>query len=379
MSDRLNTILKLPSGLYLKGCPIIIAAGALYTVSDSGKALVQLKLKNISDKAIASCKVTVKAYENNGNLLQGVEDFSYLDLDSAPGEEFGSKMPIILPDSTTRNFDASVTEIVFSDGTVESYEYNEWEAIPDHRPLSEVLDNQELIKQYRLEVGEDSRFVPEKRGGLFLCTCGGINLSTNNRCCDCGKDYNTQIEQLDSSVLFEKAENRINEEIIKENEAKDRKVKKRKLIIMACIVMLVVGIALIMMRTVNSKSLPTGVHFGDSKEEICEVANSLGSNSRPEDHEIKAITKVYGYNAEVTYIFEKDLLDEVRVHVKKSGRQVSNDVINQLTRTYGKPTSELDDREYTWEKSDMEIHVKCQESNWSQVTDGTTRVYFSKK
>lgn len=92
----------MPDNIYAKGAPVLISAGALLKDNQTNNVLVQLKITNLSHSVINACKVSVKAYDPSGEELQGVENYSYLDINVSRGKQFGTKKPIDLPDSTTR-------------------------------------------------------------------------------------------------------------------------------------------------------------------------------------------------------------------------------------------------------------------------------------
>ena len=118
MSERYSRLFSLPTNLYTEGSPILIAAGALLKDNHTNKVLVQLKFRNISQKAIKSVKVKVNAYDTAKGQLDGIDTFSYLDLSVAANEEFGQSTPIHLPDATTRSFNVEILSVVYSDSEV---------------------------------------------------------------------------------------------------------------------------------------------------------------------------------------------------------------------------------------------------------------------
>lgn len=118
MSERYSRLFSLPTNLYTEGSPVLIAAGALLKDNHTNKVLVQLKFRNISQKAIKSVKVKVNAYDTAKGQLDGIDTFSYLDLSVAANEEFGQSTPIHLPDATTRSFNVEILSVVYSDNEV---------------------------------------------------------------------------------------------------------------------------------------------------------------------------------------------------------------------------------------------------------------------
>lgn len=118
MSERYTRLFSLPTNIGQDGCPVLISAGALLKDNNTGKLLVQLKLRNISKHVIKSVKIKVNAYDTAGMSLKGVEGFSYLDLAVARDGEFGSKTPVILPDKTTRSVSVEILSVVYGNGEV---------------------------------------------------------------------------------------------------------------------------------------------------------------------------------------------------------------------------------------------------------------------
>lgn len=225
MANRFQRLFSLTPNIFTKGCPIIIEAGALQKDTESGATIAQIKMRNIGEKAIASCKLSVKAFENNGDEVEGVSDFSYLDLNAARGAEFGTKVPIILPDRTTRRFEVDINEIVFMDGSVQKMNNNQWEPIPEHRKIEEAINDKLLAEQYKREVGGAAELLPEKRDGFFLCTCGAVNLDSSDTCYRCGNTYESLVKLIDNEYLSKKLDER-NKRIEAENIEKQQKNKK---------------------------------------------------------------------------------------------------------------------------------------------------------
>ena len=116
MNGQFIRLFSLPENLYQDGSPVLISAGALLKDSNTGRALVQLKFRNISQKAICLVKIKVNAYDTAGAALDGVESFSYVGLRVAPDGEFGSQTPVVLPDDNTSSFKIEILSVFFEDG-----------------------------------------------------------------------------------------------------------------------------------------------------------------------------------------------------------------------------------------------------------------------
>ena len=219
MSSRYQELYRLPNKLYVENSPVLIEAGALQKDTVSDKVLAQIKIRNLSTKDIIACKVAIKAYETNGNEVEGVSEFSYLDINISKGKEFGTKTPIYLPNNATRKFSVVVKEVVFEDNSIWTSNLIERTQIVAQKKITELFNNLEDIKQYQIEVGENCEFYPEKREGLFFCTCGATNLDTAAQCYHCGKKYDLLISCLNEELLTRKRNERLEKEKLEKEEA----------------------------------------------------------------------------------------------------------------------------------------------------------------
>ena len=269
MSERFQRLFTLEPNLYSEGCPIIIEAGVLLKDTESGAVLAQLKMRNIGDKNISSCRVSVKAYAPNGDEVEGFSDFSYLDLDVALGHEFGSRTPIMLPDKTARKISVNINEIVFSDGSVKKMNSNQWSSAPRQRTLFETLQSEELVKQYAIEVGGTTELLPEKKGGLFLCTCGAINLESADNCYKCGRTYELLDKCLDRNYLLSKVEERKS----KEDAVRAKKEASKKKIIRIASMAAVLVLAIVLF-----SSLVKFIGVQKQQKEIAQLTETAAKN-----------------------------------------------------------------------------------------------------
>ena len=213
MTSRYQELYRLGHNLYIEGSPVLIEAGALQKDIVSDRVLAQIKIKNLADKRVIACKVCIRAYETSGNEIEGISSFSYLDIVIKQGQDFGSKTPIYLPDNTTRRFDVAVIEVVFDDNTVWTQEPSEWIPLPTQKKVLQVLNDLELVRQYGMEVGSDSSYYPELVRGLFLCTCGTVNMGGGEMpCYKCNRKYVDLVKIIDSESLSLKRDERVKKE-----------------------------------------------------------------------------------------------------------------------------------------------------------------------
>ncbi|MBR3000739.1 MAG: tetratricopeptide repeat protein [Oscillospiraceae bacterium] len=222
MVERFQELFRIPNRLYTNACPVIVETAVLQKDLSTKKILVQIKLKNIGKKWITSTKVLVHAYEPNGAELEGVSGFSFLDLNVRTGQDYGSRIPVYMPDPNTRSISVEVTEIVFSDGSIWHSEKNIWEPIPVQTRISDYYEDPEMRKQVELEVGTDCKFIPLLTDELFLCSCGAVNLVPNDACYKCHRKVEDLHRALDEESLISKRDARLQKEK-EECEERERK------------------------------------------------------------------------------------------------------------------------------------------------------------
>lgn len=250
MEERYTRLFSLPENLYSAGAPVMIAAGALLKDNQTGKVLAQLKLRSLVDQKVKAVKVKIAPLDMVGKPLGETVDHLYLDLNASRDVEFGQKVPIPLPDATTRGFQASVLEVVFADNTLWAAGDAPWEPLSAPVPLAQALADDELAKQYRIQYGEDSvnLFHPER--DLWRCACGALNHQNEPVCHKCHKQA-AALAALDLEKLKADRDKRLEMEQQKAAEekaiaeAKSKKIKTLAMTVVPIAVIIIVAVAVI--------------------------------------------------------------------------------------------------------------------------------------
>lgn len=229
MTSRFQEVFRLPSQQYIEGSPVIIEAGALQKDEQTGKILAQIKIKNISPNIIVGCKVFIRAFELSGAELQGIDSFSYLDISVARGGDFGTKVPVFLPNDLTRKFSVAVTEVLFNDNTMWKSDPVEWKSIPKQNRIESVLQDTDLTEEYKIEAGDNAEYYPEISNGLFLCTCGNINMDASSPCFRCHRKYDALMHILDADSLRNNSNKRIEQDKKEQYEQQQIRQKEQEL------------------------------------------------------------------------------------------------------------------------------------------------------
>lgn len=255
MSDRFQKLFSLENNLYIENAPIIISAAALLKDTKSGNMVVQIKFKSVSNKNIKGVKISLSAHDVSGKEINGVDDYQYLDLNIPNGQSFGSNKAIVVPETTTRSFDIKSITVIFADSSVWENASPNFVAIPNAKPLNSELENEELIKQYKIATTNKANYVPNTFLNLWTCSCGEVN--SEEYCTSCGTNKNNTFSKYDITDLTEAMNLRLdkekeeqlelereNERIRKNKEEKKRKIKKASII--SAISLLVIGVIIVL-------------------------------------------------------------------------------------------------------------------------------------
>lgn len=147
MGERYIKVFSGSENLYTDNAPVVIRASALLKDTETGKMIAQLKLQNISGKSISYVKVVITQLDSVRNPLDKTIDFEYLDLSIADKEEFGSKKPIFLPNSSSRSFNVGVSHIGFIDGTVWTSENTNWQSAEENSATAQIVAAEDTYKK----------------------------------------------------------------------------------------------------------------------------------------------------------------------------------------------------------------------------------------
>lgn len=226
MSERYSKLFALPENLYAVGAPVVIAAGALLKDNQTGKVLTQLKIQNINDKAVKAATVSIVPLDTVEKPLGEAVSYQYLDLNAARDADFGQKTPVALPDTATRAFSASVSEVIFADNTVWTASETAWEPLSAPMPLEQAFDDKELVTQYRIKYDENCKCIFKREKDLWRCACGALNHENERLCHRCQKEA-AILAAFDLDELKASKEKRL--EIARQKAAEEKAVAEAKI------------------------------------------------------------------------------------------------------------------------------------------------------
>lgn len=268
MDNKLTKLYDLSESLYSEDCPVIIAAGALYKLTDADeKILLQLKFKNIGEGKIIAVKVAVQTYDISGNKVDENFEHQYLDLNLGFNAEYTDPKGVQLETKTVRSFDVKITEVVFDDATVCPCGKTEFASLPSKRKIGENLESS-LIEQYKRDVGKQAVCEPFEYKNLWFCCCGELNREDENCCHRCKTDKSKQFKYLDSALLFENKEafEKEQKELAEKRAVASRvhkeAVRKKTIkggIIVAVVLAIIIGAGIIIDKTTKNRAYNNAV------------------------------------------------------------------------------------------------------------------------
>ena len=228
MAERYSRLFSLPEDLYTAGAPLVIAAGALLMDNQTGRVLAQLKMRSISDKVINTVKLLVTGTNRAGDVLCK-EEHAYEGINAARDSFFGAKEAVLLSDANVRVFSIQLLSVSFSDGSRYIGGAEEWKPLPSQADLNQRLFDTELIRQYRLETSNMSRFVPLETQDLWLCACGEINRKGES-CHRCDHSFEQCTKYLNVELLRENKNLRLNGEAVQAALDEARRQSREKIL-----------------------------------------------------------------------------------------------------------------------------------------------------
>lgn len=253
MNERFSKVFALTENLYTEGSPVIIEAGVLHKDNNTNTMFVQLKFRSISNKKIKAIKIIIFPKDIVGNALGDKVEYQYLDLDIIRNMRFGQKTPIYMPDNKTRSFSMSLTEVIFDDNSIWNGTDKPLLTIKSQQELNSYLADYELVKEYKLELGNSCRYYPINDRDLWFCSCGEVNHEQEQQCYKCGLSAQ-RLFDINFLELKNKSRKRVEEEKkeaqIKAEQQAEQSKKHTKIITIVSIAILIVVLIVVVINSV---------------------------------------------------------------------------------------------------------------------------------
>lgn len=224
--QRYEKIMTISDSLYQKNCPIIFVKGALLKDNKLNKNILQLQFKNLGANICKAVYVSIECSDIENKKIEMIEK-KYIDLELKYSSAFGENIPIELSSDLSRKFQINIDKIIFKDDSIVEYSGGMC-VIEAPDDLKELND---LKNQFIREVEKDNRITrctvkPTVINGLWYCTCGALNHSTNDKCGMCKIDREKLFSFLNTDFLQEQNNEYLRQKEIEENERKLQEEKR---------------------------------------------------------------------------------------------------------------------------------------------------------
>lgn len=348
MADRFQKLYSLENNLYIENAPIIISAAALLMDTKSGNIVVQIKFKSVSNKNIKGLKISLSAYDVSGKEINGVDDYQYLDLNIPNGQSFGSSKAIVMSETTTRSFNIKSLTVIFEDSSLWESASPNFVTIPNAKPLNSELENEELVKQYKIATTNKANYIPNTFLNLWTCCCGEVN--SEEYCTNCGTNRNETFSKYNITDLTEAMNLRLDKEkqlelerqekfiaLKKENKLKKKQIIKKCMLgtsICICIVLLLFAVKLLFGNMINYNIAISAMEKGKYDKAI-EIFTNLKDYKDSTDKltETKYLLAEYYVSSEKYEEAYKGFLElkDYKDSVKKAEEYKTGEFVEEIT------------------------------------------------
>ena len=230
--QRLKELVTNRTPEYVKGCPLLLEANALYLDNVTNNCIAQLKWKNLSADTMRAVLIEIVGEDAFGQKLTPIQ-YQYSDLGVAKGTVFGSKTPIIIRANKTVGYTVRVKAVSYANGRVWRPEEGQ-ETFRPLPPSRRQTAEGELLQQLKSELADAGyknsyTFCAQNAEGLWQCGCGSWQLA-DSPCLDCGASRKDIFRISDVNLLkqhlAEKKEEAEKERIEAEKQAEAEQKEK---------------------------------------------------------------------------------------------------------------------------------------------------------
>lgn len=242
-----------------KNCPVIIEKIVLQKDELSNKVFAQIKYRNVGNKIVTGCNVSIHVFSKDGIELGSIESFLYSDLNAKYGDTFGSMTPVFFHDERTNSISVSIDKVIFEDMTECIIQETSPMTIKKES-LSTLITDKDLLNLYKKNHNQKCEYIPKKEEDFICCSCGSIYYSESAKCYNCGASFDELTKDLD----FETLKN-LNKRI--------KKKKSFKRIFLICCLAVLIAFSFLFIKIMNGPRLviKDGVVIEMKNKDVTEV------------------------------------------------------------------------------------------------------------
>ena len=232
--SRYQNLFKNDECMYTDDCPLIILSHALTLDSEKDAVLAQIKFQNLDQRMVKAVYVDIKCTGVANEQFESLENYIYLDLSVRQNQQFGSDIPVYLPDRKTRKMEIRCNKVIFSDGTLwENGLEDFFDKFPPKVLLNDIMEPN-LFKMLAEDVHKNGvhcneLYFPSEIKMFRLCACGKYNWKNEPVCWNCGHDTDWWKTKISKEYLIQQMDEKEKlHQLEKERLAEEREIKKQE-------------------------------------------------------------------------------------------------------------------------------------------------------
>lgn len=180
---------------FLEGSELQLEKGAILWDTIYQRMLIQLKFRSLSQQELKSAYIRYTFYDAEGGIVEE-GNFAYIDVNCAPGESFGTRMPIVSESEFIRDIHLTIEKAVWSDNSVTDFTACKESEIEPQSLAIETLSKEamELMAENRgIQLGalKETRVPRKITEDVWQCFCSAY--TTGDVCPQC---HSKKVEAL---------------------------------------------------------------------------------------------------------------------------------------------------------------------------------------
>ena len=209
---RLKILKSIEYTSWFPECPVQIEKCNILFDTIASQIVLQLKLRNISNRTISAVYFEYCAFDSANELIEPHGEYAYLDLLVNPGETFGERVAIVLANNKTRYVTPVICKAVFFDGeiwrndkAVEPYELPQRPLLIDELSADcfQVFEREKSQLSLSDVIKSIFIYLPMQTEFYWICICGQANELDKNCCGRCHTEKQWVFDQTSISHIMD--------------------------------------------------------------------------------------------------------------------------------------------------------------------------------
>ncbi len=236
MVRKLIEIYELKQNIYKEGSPILILNGGIFKSEEDNLTYATLSMKNITNETISSVTFDIHIFDLANNVIELIRDYTYEVPNLGRNGVIGENTHIPLSCENPHSLSVALKSVNFNEENI-WFGSNSllYATLPEFVMLEDEYENIEIAEQFKRDFTENfafnkeisAKYVPYKYLDIWLCSCGEINNSEEEKCYSCGALYEPQKEYVDDPVQINTNKNE-HFRLIAEKAERERLDKERR-------------------------------------------------------------------------------------------------------------------------------------------------------